>query len=145
MDLFWWWWIAAIVVVAMELTTGTVYLLMVAIGLAAGGLAAWLGQSFSVQLLVASVLAAVGCFAVQRMRARLPKQAESQRNENVQIDLGNVVTVNAWAADGSAHVQYRGASWAVKLDAGQGLAIAGAHSIVGMQGNTLLIKPVLKG
>jgi membrane protein implicated in regulation of membrane protease activity len=142
MDLFWWWWIAAIAVIAFELTTGTVYLLMVAIGLAAGGLAAWLGYGFLVQLLVAAALASAGCLAVQRARARMPAQPESQRNTNVQIDLGNVVTVDAWHVDGTALVQYRGAPWTAKLDAGQGVATTGAHTIVAMQGNTLVLKPV---
>lgn len=142
MDLFWWWWIAAIAVIAIELTTGTVYLLMVALGLAAGGLAAWTGHGFAIQLLVAAGIAAAGCLAVQRQRAKAPKQAESQRNANVQIDLGNVVTVDAWQLDGTTQVQYRGAQWSAKLDAGQSAAMIGAHSIVAMQGNTLVLKPV---
>jgi membrane protein implicated in regulation of membrane protease activity len=142
MDSFWWWLIAAIVVIAVELTTGTVYLLMGAIGLAAGGLAAWLGYSFAMQLLVAAALATLGCLVVQRVRARMPAQAESQRNANVQIDLGNMVTVSDWQADGTALVQYRGAPWAAKLDAGQGEARAGAHTIVALQGNTLVLKQV---
>jgi membrane protein implicated in regulation of membrane protease activity len=140
MDLFWWWWIATIAVVALELATGTVYLLMVALGLGAGGLAAWVGHGFAVQLLVAAALATAGCLVVQRMRARMPKQAESQRNANVQIDLGNTVTVDVWQADGTAQVQYRGAQWSAKLDAGQGTATPGAHNIVAMQGNTLVLK-----
>lgn len=140
MDFFWWWWIAALAVIAFELTTGTVYLLMVAIGLAAGGLAAWLGHGFVAQLLVAAVLATAGCLVVQRWRARMPPQPESQRNANVQIDLGNVVTVDAWQPDGTALVQYRGAQWAAKLDSAQGTATTGAHSIVAMQGNTLVLK-----
>lgn len=142
MDLFWWWWIAAIAVVALELTTGTVYLLMVAIGLAAGGLSAWMGHRFDVQLLLASVIAVLGCLVVQRQRAKTPRQPESQRNGNVQIDLGNAVTVEAWQSDGTTQVQYRGAQWSAKLDAGHGAAAVGAHSIVAMQGNTLVLKPV---
>jgi membrane protein implicated in regulation of membrane protease activity len=93
-----------------------------------------------VQLLVAAALASAGCLAVQRARARMPAQPESQRNANVHIDLGNVVTVDAWHADGTAQVQYRGAPWTAKLDAGQGAARAGMHSIVAMQGNTLVLK-----
>ena len=112
------------------------------IGLGAGGLTAWMGQGFGMQLLVASAIAVIGCLAVQRQRAAAPTQAQPQRNENVQIDLGNVVTVDAWQTDGTAQVQYRGAQWSVKLDAGQGVANAGAHSIVAMQGNTLVLKPV---
>jgi membrane protein implicated in regulation of membrane protease activity len=142
MDLFWWWWIAAIAVIAFELTTGTVYLLMLAVGLAAGGLAAWLGHGFAVQLLVAAALTAAGCLVVKRMRARMPTQAESQRNENVQIDLGNRVTVDAWQPDGTAQVQYRGAQWSATLDAGQGAGAPGVHSIVALQGNALVLKRV---
>jgi membrane protein implicated in regulation of membrane protease activity len=142
MSLFWWWWIASIALIAVELTTGTVYLLMVATGLAAGGLAAWVGHGFAVQLLVAAALATAGCIVVSRMRARLPAPGESQRNQNVQIDIGNPVTVDAWQADGTAQVQYRGAQWAAKLDEGQAAATVGAHSIVAMQGNTLVLKRV---
>jgi membrane protein implicated in regulation of membrane protease activity len=142
MNLFWWWWIAAIAVIAVELTTGTVYLLMLAVGLAAGGLAAWVGHGFAVQLLVAAALTAAGCLVVKRMRARMPAQAESQRNENVQIDLGNRVTVDAWQLDGTAQVQYRGAQWSAMLDAGQSAGTTGVHSIVAMQGNTLVLKRV---
>ena len=76
------------------------------------------------------------------MRARLPAQVESQRNQNVQIDVGNVVMVDAWQADGTAQVQYRGAPWSARLDAGQGKGQAGAHSIVAMQGNALVLKAV---
>jgi membrane protein implicated in regulation of membrane protease activity len=142
MDVIWIWWIAAVALVALELSTGTVYLLMVALGLAAGGWAAWAGHGFAVQLLVASALSLVGCFCVQRLRARAPAQPESQRNQNVQIDLGNVVQVDAWQADGTAQVQYRGAQWTAKRDVQQGAAMAGAHSIVAMQGNTLVLKQV---
>lgn len=142
MDLFWWWWIAAIALIAFELATGTVYLLMVAAGMSAGGLAAWLGQGFAVQLFVAAIVAGVGCLIVQRRRALLPLAAESQRNQDVQIDLGNRVTVDSWNGDGTAQVQYRGAQWTARLDAGQGAPSSGSHSIVAMQGNTLVLKPL---
>ena len=142
MELFWWWWIAAIVVIAIELTTGTVYLLMVASGLAAGGVAAWLGQGFAVQLLVAALLAASGCWLVKRQRAHAPPEPESQRNEAVHIDLGNTVQVLQWSADRTSSVQYRGAAWSAKLELKQVAAI-GAHTIVAIEGNTLVLKPIV--
>ncbi len=142
MDLFWWWWIAAVVLVVFELATGTVYLLMVALGLAMGGAAAWLGNEFAVQIFVAAVIAAAGCMVVRRMRARQPKQTESQRNADVQIDLGNTVVVDLWQTDRTAQVQYRGAQWSARLDAEQGTATSGVHIIVAMQGNTLVLKAV---
>src|SRR5436305_6136835 len=45
------WWIAAGVAVAAELATGTFYLLMIAMGLAAGALAAQLGSAEPLQFL----------------------------------------------------------------------------------------------
>jgi membrane protein implicated in regulation of membrane protease activity len=139
MQVFWWWWIAAAIVVAFELTTGTFYLLMVALGLASGGLTAWAGHGFSIQLIVASALAIAGCLVVQRMRARMPAAAASQRNPDVQIDLGQSVMVNEWQVNGTAMVQYRGAQWSAQLDAGQ-TASLGLHAIVAMHGNTLVLK-----
>ena len=48
------WWIAAGVAVAAELATGTFYLLMIALGLGAGALAAHFGSTQPIQLLVAA-------------------------------------------------------------------------------------------
>jgi membrane protein implicated in regulation of membrane protease activity len=141
MQVFWWWWIAAAIVVAFELATGTFYLLMVAIGLAAGGLTAWAGHGFSIQLLVASALAIAGCWVVQRMRAGMPAQAAPQRNPDVQIDLGQSVMVNEWQANGTAVVQYRGAQWSAQLDEGQ-TASLGLHAIVAMNGSALVLKRI---
>ena len=50
------WWIAAGLAVAAELATGTFYLLMIALGLGAGGLAAALGASWMWQLLGAALV-----------------------------------------------------------------------------------------
>src|SRR5678815_4449796 len=50
------WWIAAGVAVAAELASGTFYLLMIALGLGAGALAAHSGATQPVQLLVAAVV-----------------------------------------------------------------------------------------
>jgi membrane protein implicated in regulation of membrane protease activity len=110
--------------------------------LAAAGIVAWLGHGFAIQILVASVIAAAGCLVVRRMRERQPKQIESQRNADVQIDLGNTVVVDVWQTDRTAQVQYRGAQWSAMLDAEQVTATLGVHSIVAMQGNTLVLKAV---
>ncbi len=142
MQNYWIWWCVAALVVVAELASGTVYLLMVAAGLLAGGLAAWMGYEFAVQFLLAAIIAALGCLGLQKVRARLPAQLESQRNANVQIDVGNEIMVNVWQLDGTAHVHYRGAQWTACLDAGQGAPQAGRHCIVAMRGNRLVLKPV---
>lgn len=141
MGIHWWWWIAALMVLALELTTGTVYLLMLSLGLLGGGLAAWLGQGFTVQVCVAALLTALGCIGVHRSRSRLPLQASSDRNQDVQIDVGNAVMVESWQQDGTATVQYRGAQWTARLDAGRSNPSAGMHRIVAVQGNGLVLTP----
>ena len=45
-----WWWIVTGVLVALELTTGTFYLLMLAIGGVSGALAAHAGASLATEL-----------------------------------------------------------------------------------------------
>src|SRR3954464_4884473 len=50
------WWVAAGVAVAAELGTGTFYLLMIALGLVAGAIAAHLGLGAEMQLLVAAIV-----------------------------------------------------------------------------------------
>ena len=49
-----WWWVAAGVLVAAELASGTFYLLMLALGMAAGAIAAHLGFATAAQLVVAA-------------------------------------------------------------------------------------------
>ena len=63
------WWIAAGVVVAAELATGTFYLLMIALGLAAGALAAHFGSGQPIQL-VAAALVGGGATAALALAAR---------------------------------------------------------------------------
>jgi membrane protein implicated in regulation of membrane protease activity len=146
MDAYWLWWIAALAIVAAELMTGTVYLLMVALGLVAGGVIACAGQGAVPQFLVAAMVAVAGCVWVQRRRASVPAQPESQRNANVQIDVGQTVQVDVWQIVGSqrtAQVQYRGAVWSARLDVLVGTsadAVAGSYRIAGIDGNTLLLQ-----
>ena len=54
-----WWWIVTGVLVALELTTGTFYLLMLAIGGVSGALAAHAGASFATQMVVAALVGGV--------------------------------------------------------------------------------------
>jgi len=51
MQLQYWWWILALGMGVLELVTGTFYLLVLAAGCAAGGLAAWAGAGLTVQVL----------------------------------------------------------------------------------------------
>ena len=133
------WWILAGVAVGLELLSGTFYLLMLAVGLAAGAMAAHAGLSSASQLLVA---AAVGGGAVVAWRAYRQRQAPpspASTNRDVNMDVGETVQVSAWNADGTASVKYRGAQWSVAHVPGSD-PVSGAHRIVEVVGNRLIIE-----
>jgi membrane protein implicated in regulation of membrane protease activity len=135
------WWLAAGVLVAAELATGTFYLLMVGLGCAAGALAAHAALGFTAQMLTAAVVGAGATTAWHLKRLRSPAPAPAESNRDVNLDIGQRLQVAHWAADGSARVHYRGASWAVRY-AGSGTPQAGEHVIVALNGSELRVAPV---
>ena len=135
------WWLLAGALVAAELATGTFYLLMLALGCVAGAVAAHLGLGTVAQVVAAAVLGGGATVGWHLKRAREPKSAPAASNRDVNLDIGQAVQVPAWSADGTARVQYRGASWAVRL-ADNGPAMPGTHTIVALHGSELLVAPV---
>jgi len=134
------WWLAAGVLVAAELATGTFYLLMLALGCAAGALAAHVGLGSTAQVVSAALLGAAFTAGWHFKRARSPRSAPSERNRDVNIDIGQTLHVEAWGADGTARVPYRGAAWSVRFE-GSGTPAPGEHVIVAVQGNQLRVAP----
>jgi membrane protein implicated in regulation of membrane protease activity len=135
-----WWWVAAGIAVAVELATGTFYLLMIALGLAAAAVAAHLGASGTAQVVTGALTAAVTTGAWHFKRARRPRSALAAQNRDVNLDIGEAVQVDAWNDDGTARVQYRGTQWTAKLQAGAAAA-AGPHRVAAVEGNWLVLAP----
>jgi membrane protein implicated in regulation of membrane protease activity len=133
-----WWWVAAGVLVAAELASGTFYLLMLALGVASGALAAHAGLPFSAQLLVAAAIGGGAVAAWHLKRTRQPPAPRAQANRDVVLDVGERVRVSHWSADGSATVHYRGAAWQARWQ-GQGAPTPGEHVIRAVEGNRLLL------
>ena len=134
------WWIAAGLLVALELATGTFYLLMLAAGCAAGALAAHVGMGSSAQVITAALLGGGATVAWHLKRQREPVAEPSESNKDVNLDIGQQVTVAAWAEDGTARVHYRGASWSVRLVPGKPAA-PGLHVIQAVHGNEFRVAP----
>jgi membrane protein implicated in regulation of membrane protease activity len=132
------WWLATGGIVAVELLTGTFYLLMLGIGFAAGAMAAHLGWSLTAQIVIAAVVGggAVVVWHLRQMRGQ--KEAPAQANVNVNLDIGETVQVDDWHADGTADVHYRGARWTVIHRPGV-TPSAGAHRVAELVGNRLLV------
>jgi len=134
------WWLAAGAAVAAELTTGTFYLLMVALGLAAAAVAAHLGTTVGAQLVTAAVVGGGATALWHWKRARSPRSAPARENRDVNLDIGERVHVAAWASDGTTRVQYRGSTWSARLQPGAA-ALPGVHRVAAVEGNWLVLAP----
>jgi membrane protein implicated in regulation of membrane protease activity len=134
------WWVLAGVLVALELTSGTFYLLMLALGAAAGALAAHLAAGVTTQIVAAALVGGGATALWHWKRGRQPGAAPANANRDVNLDVGERVQVPAWDADGSARVQYRGAQWTARYG-GAGTPSPGEHFIVAVEGNRLILAP----
>jgi|SRR5688500_11766986 len=129
------WAVVGLGLVIVELLTGTFYLLM--LGVAAFGAAgtAWLGYDFAVQVIVAAVVAGVGCYAVHLYRAK------NKAEQMAPIDAGMPASFETWIDSGArlARVRYRGASWEAQVQGGDGVQPGATVYVLGIDGNTLKV------
>lgn len=133
------WWLLAGAAVAIELVTGTFYLLMLAIGLAAAAVAAHAGAAVPAQLVIAGVVGGGAVAAWHLLRGRQTPAPSAGANRDVNLDVGETVVVDAWNADRTATVRYRGASWTVAC-AGEGTPAPGQHRVREVVGNRLIVE-----
>ncbi|SHG70328.1 NfeD family protein [Massilia sp. CF038] len=131
------WLVLAGVLVVFELFTGTFYVLMIAIGMAFGAIAAALGFSLPVQVLVAAVVGVLSTGILHRSRFGRPLRQDAARDPNVNIDIGQVLHVDTWN-DTKARAMYRGALWDVELAPGA-IAGSGNYKIVELRGSHLVV------
>ena len=134
------WWLLTGGAVAVELLTGTFYLLMLAIGLAAAALAAHLGLSQPAQLVVAAVVGGGAVVGWHFVRQRRPQELPAEANRDVNLDIGETVQVTRWNADGTSSVKYRGAQWTAVPAPGT-IPVVGPHRICEVVGSRLVLEP----
>ncbi|HUK03810.1 MAG TPA: NfeD family protein [Burkholderiales bacterium] len=131
------WAIVGLALVIVELLTGTFYLLMLGIAAFGAAIAAWLGQPFGVQAVVAAVVAAGGCWAVHVYHAK------NMRQQMPPIDAGQRASFETWLDQGSrlARVRYRGATWEALIegDGSEGAAPGSLLYVIRTDGNTLKV------
>lgn len=101
------WFLLGLVVLGLELATGTFYMLVLAVALGAGGLAALAGVPGPAQFAVAAVVGVAGVIVLQRWKARQAQRPQPSQD----LDAGQPVQVLAWREDGTVRVRYRGTEW----------------------------------
>jgi membrane protein implicated in regulation of membrane protease activity len=138
------WWLMTGVAVAVELMTGTFYLLMFAVGLAAAAIAAHLGMSVTTQLVIAAFIGGGAVIAWHFLRGKKMVGKSAEFNKDVNMDIGQTVHVGTWHADGTASIKYRGANWTAQLQEGQEISGSGSgmYSVEQVIGSRLILKKV---
>lgn len=131
------WLIGAGILVIAELFTGTFYLLMIALGLCAGALAALAGLSGPLQTLVAAAVGVAATLVLRRSRFGKAARGEAANDPNMNLDIGQRVSVPHWQGR-RARVMYRGALWDVELRPGAPDR-PGDFRIVEVHGNRLIV------
>jgi membrane protein implicated in regulation of membrane protease activity len=134
------WWVLAGVAVAVELATGTFYLLMLALGMAAGALAAHMGLGVPLQIVIAAIVGG-GATTLWRLRRKQDGPvAPAAQNRDVNLDVGERVQVSQWTPEQTTRVQYRGSQWEARLAPGAH-AQSGEHVVSAVEGNWLVLAP----
>ncbi|OHX11521.1 NfeD family protein [Chromobacterium sphagni] len=128
------WFGCALVALILEFMSGTFYLLMVALAMSCGGIAAWLGMPETAQWLIASVCGGAGVLLIrQRKRRKIvpPPPGDDP-------DWGQQVQIRTLTSPGHARIFYRGAEWDAQLQ-DENLNAGDAGYICGRDGNLLKI------
>lgn len=140
MNTMWIWLGLAALALIGELATGTFYLLLVALGLAAGGVAAWFSAGLQWELVACGLVLLLGLLVLRKTRVLKKREVNSARNSDVIMDIGQTVSVEVWSESGTARVWYRGAHWQAELATGHAPQ-AGEHIITELRGSILVLTP----
>ena len=135
------WWLMVGAFVALELLTGTFYLLMLAVGTSAAALAAQAGASIVLQLLVAALVGGGAIVVWYQVKKRKLTDPSVRADRSVNLDVGEIVQIEAWNPEGTANVKYRGSNWTAIHRSGV-IPSAGPHRVSELVGSRLLVDKV---
>lgn len=129
------WFSAAVVLLIVELATGTLFCLALAISFALTALLAVFVQSALWQTCFLAAASTASCLAFSLMKKRRSHTAILGNN----LDMGRIVHVEAWE-NGRTRVQYRGAMWDAVIKEGHAPS-PGRFRIAGFDSTTLILEP----
>lgn len=136
------WFALAGVLVVLEMFSGTFYLLMIAISFAVGGVVALAGTGGEAQLAIAAMTGLIAIYGLRRSRLGRFSRRDAARDPNVNLDIGQTLTVDEWSGQEgeirTARAVYRGASWDIELEPGA-QARPGVFVIREIRGNRLVV------
>jgi membrane protein implicated in regulation of membrane protease activity len=129
------WAIVGLLLVIAELLTGTFYLLMLGVAAFGAAAAAWMGMGFEIQIVVAAVVAGIGCYAVHLYRDR------NRSTQMAPIDAGMPASFERWIDLPArlAQVRYRGATWEARVQGDDSPEPGATLYVLDADGNTLKV------
>jgi membrane protein implicated in regulation of membrane protease activity len=127
------WFLLALVLLGLEMASGTFYLLVVSIALAAGGAVAYTGANLVWQLMLCAITVIAGSIIL-----RYWKGARVNELASASLDIGQPVKVVKWHENGKARVLYRGAEWDAELKSSD-LPRIDTLYIAAVHGSTLVL------
>jgi membrane protein implicated in regulation of membrane protease activity len=133
------WVVAGFALIIAELLTGTFYLLVIGVAAFAGAVLAYMGPGIVTQGSVASAVALIGVFVVNRWHASQRKGDAGRANL---LDRGQPVVLEGWVNETAriARVKYRGAWWDARLSRPEEHPAPGTTLYIeGQDGNMLLV------
>ena len=140
----WIWFALAGLCLILEALSGTFYLLLVALALFAAGIAAYFELSLWPQLGSFAIISVLGLLVLNQRRVERRRFNRTATSDvNVNLDIGMVVDVHEWQSHGRTEVIHRGVRWqAARSPKLSGPALPGQHTIVDIQGVTLILEPL---
>ncbi|MEQ1812859.1 MAG: NfeD family protein [Candidatus Nitrotoga sp.] len=129
------WFLLALGLLAMEMLTGTFYMLILSVAVGMGGLAALLGWDMPIQIACSVITGIIGVMVVRKM-----KGASTVKSGDQNLDVGQTVRLITWNNDGTARVHFRGAEWDAELeDFNPEMAQPAALYIKSVHGSSLVL------
>lgn len=135
MEPYVYWFLLAFGLLALEMATGSFYMLIVSIALGLAGIAALLGLNLPLQITLSAVASIMGIVILRRMKGMRTGKMISQS-----LDIGQSVRVISWLEDGIARVHYRGTEWDAELESSS-VPRDGVLYIKAIQGSKLILTP----
>lgn len=137
----WTWFAIAAITLILELFSGVFILLLLSVGAVAAGLASWFGLSVVVQVALLAIIPVLGMFVLKRMgKLHLRNPLASDRDSNLNFDIGKSIYIDHWNEQGRSTVRYRGAQWQVKPSEDYQTLQTGKHTIVAVRGIVLVVE-----
>lgn len=127
------WLLLGLGLIAVEMMSGTFYLLILGISALIGSLAGYLGAPFSAQAVLAAIAAITGVLVLRRRKAGAAPAKDNQ------MDIGQTAVIESWLSESQrlARARYRNTTWDAEVLGEDRVEIGAMLYVASTEGNRL--------